>query len=498
MTTLAPPPMAAPDPNAPNLGPPGDNRRKEWVRRYFRPSPPLWEWMRAVRQMRLGGAFAVLALCLLLAAPWTWAAGDGIIAALFAAMGFVSWRTWHFARAYADEKSSGELLDRTLDADLRRAVHEALRRFGLSRSDLVQGPDGAGRGPHDPIVVVGPAPDARHRSDFADRIRRFTAYSGAVLCVTRTHIAVLTFRLALDTGGRSDVDAHEIRFEHISAIRTATRPAKDLTASEVPGFSFAKKASFTTLELEITATDGAVLAMTNEISQPRPAELRTPTDIASFLPVFSAVLRDHRAPTAPDVFDVVTATRAAAREVADAVTRAPRRRPSEPPPRTAPPTLPPDAPTTLPTTSSGGAGGAPGTVLGALRCAYGPRRIEVKVLIGRDAWLAAGPDRRAVPFRLTEGATRLEIVVDRAGVVIDPVLREIELTRGPTEWTYAAATDREPGPGKEVWVALYAGTGLLATLRADTSRSGDEDDPDPDGTGVPRPRTDPDPDLAPT
>ena len=68
--TLAPPPMPAPDPQAPTLGPPGDNRRKEWVRRYFRPSPTRWEKRRAVRQMQVGGVVVLVGLSLLVVGLW--------------------------------------------------------------------------------------------------------------------------------------------------------------------------------------------------------------------------------------------------------------------------------------------------------------------------------------------------------------------------------------------------------------------------------------------
>ena len=285
-TWLTPPPMPGPRPDADGLGPPKDLQRKEWVRRWFRPSPPLWAWSQSTRQMRWGVWTGLLAVCLLIAAPWGFAAVTGIIAVTLFLMGFVAWRTWHFAYAVSDEKPSPAHLDRTLDTDLRRIRTLALDRFRLSTADLAPGPAGR-RGP---VVLCGPAPDAKHRADDTPaRVRRFTKYAVAVVCATPARLSVLTGTLTLDTGGFADVDTHEIRWDHVSALRSAVRPAKDLAAHEVVGFA-SRKPRFVVHELEVTGTDGAFVVVGEETSQPRPAELTVPVPLAEVQPWLSALV----------------------------------------------------------------------------------------------------------------------------------------------------------------------------------------------------------------
>ncbi|MFC5950928.1 hypothetical protein ACFQH9_21900 [Pseudonocardia lutea] len=296
--TLAPPPMPAPDPQAPTLGPPGDGRRKEWVHRYFRPSPARWEKLRAVRQMQVGGVLVLVGLSLLAVGLWPWALGFVGIATVFLVVGFAGWRAYHFGMQFAEAKPTGRHLDRTLNADLRKAMAEVLDRFGLTREDLilhagpVHLPDArtVERGPGDPLVFAGPAPGAKHRPNTQDRIRRFTAYSVAVVCLAQHHLAVMTFELDLATGARKNVDTHEYHYDHVAAVNTSTRPAKELLAGDIYGFP-AMKAKLTAQELEITSTGGTHVLISTEIAQEHPADLTITTSIKDALPQLRRLLR---------------------------------------------------------------------------------------------------------------------------------------------------------------------------------------------------------------
>ncbi|WP_344428013.1 hypothetical protein [Pseudonocardia ailaonensis] len=294
---MAPTPMPAPDRDAPTLGAPGSNQRKEWVRRYFRPTPPRWDWVRGVRLMQAGTVLLVLALVLWPLGSWPWAAGVGILAAVLWVSGFTMWRSYHFGFEFAEAKPSGRLLDRTLDADLRRAARETLERFGLAPAELILHADEVRPGATPvrperwmPLVLVGPSADARHRTDFDDGIRRFTAYSVAVICVAQNYVAIRTFVLDLAAGSGKDVDTHEYHFDNIIALHTSTRPARELAAREVPGFGFGRKAPLVSCDLEISATNDAPVVVSTETSQKRPAELTIPVTVADVLPMLSALL----------------------------------------------------------------------------------------------------------------------------------------------------------------------------------------------------------------
>ncbi|SDH12213.1 hypothetical protein [Pseudonocardia oroxyli] len=293
---LAPPPEPGPAPGRADLGRPGEKERKQWVRRWFRPSPPAGVWLSAARQMRWGGFLALLALCLLVAAPWGFAALVGIVAVTLFTTGFVTWRTWHFAFAHAEEKPTHHHLDRTLDADLGRIAQQAMQRFRVTPDDLLPGPTGR----REPVVVCGPATSARHRpDDTTARVLRFTRYVVAVVCATPDRLQVLTGTLTLESGGLGELDTHDVPWRHVAALRCATRAAKELSAHEVPGFPSPKKSALVSRELEISATDGAHLVLSEETTQPRPVELRRPVpllDVEAWLSGLVATAPDRTGP----------------------------------------------------------------------------------------------------------------------------------------------------------------------------------------------------------
>ena len=294
---LVPAPMPAPDRDARTLGSPGDNQRREWVRRYFRPTPSRRDWIRAVRLMQAGALLALLALLVWVLGGWPLATGPGLLALILLVSGFVMWRTYHYGFEFAEAKPSGRLLDRTLDADLRRTARDTLAAFRLRPEDLVLPADAVrsdGRrvaaARRLPLVIAGPAADARHRTDFDDGIRRFTAYSVAVICVADNYVAIRTFVLDLAAGSGKDVDTHEYHFDNITALHTSTRPAKELAARAVAGFALGRKPGLVTCDLEIAATNDAPVVVSTEISQTRPVELTVPVTIADVLPPLSALV----------------------------------------------------------------------------------------------------------------------------------------------------------------------------------------------------------------
>ncbi|MFR9803033.1 hypothetical protein ACL02T_12115 [Pseudonocardia sp. RS010] len=294
---VAPGPWPAPAPGRRTLGPAGSGERKEWVRRYFRPSPPPEQGRRAIRYAQFGGLGLLLAGAQLAVGMAGWSAAFAGVGLVLLLSGFTLYRTHCFAVRHADAKPSGRHLDRTLDADLRKAMTQALERFGLTGEDLIlhAGPVHlpnarvVERGPGDPLVFAGPAPGARHRPNSEDRIRRFTAYSVAIVCSAKHHLAVLTFELDLATGAHKNVDTHEYHYDHIAAVNTSTRPARELLGGDIDGFP-PTRAKLTAQELEITSTGGTHVLISTEIAQDHPADLTVTTSIKDALPELRRLL----------------------------------------------------------------------------------------------------------------------------------------------------------------------------------------------------------------
>jgi hypothetical protein len=218
--------------------------------------------------------------------PWGWWVGVGSVAVIVLLTGAVQWREWHHSFAEAEGKPKAFHLDRTLDADLRKAAADTMTLFELTPADLaLTGPDG-----RSPLVFVAPGPKARHRADGdkgGDWIHRFTEYRVTVLCLTPVHLAVHTFVLDMASGGRKEVDTHQYHHDYVAALHTATRPDPVVFASAVPNFPVKRRKPFVVHELEITSTDDTMVPIPTETSQARPAELRTPVTIADSLPALS-------------------------------------------------------------------------------------------------------------------------------------------------------------------------------------------------------------------
>jgi hypothetical protein len=107
------------------------------VRRYFRPTPPPEQRRRAIRFAQFGGLGVLLALCLLAVGMPVWAAAFAGVGLVLIVSGFTLYRTHCFAVRHAEAKPTGRHLDRTLNADLRKAMTQALDRFGLTREDMI-------------------------------------------------------------------------------------------------------------------------------------------------------------------------------------------------------------------------------------------------------------------------------------------------------------------------------------------------------------------------
>jgi hypothetical protein len=307
--SFAPPPFPQPSPELTSLGEPKDAQRKEWVQRYFRPSPPPTQLTRGYRYVQAAAVTLVVAVCLLILGSPGWAGAGAAIMVVLLAVGATAVRTYHHTYRRANHKPAARLLDRTLNQDLTAACTETLEAFGLRRGDLLLHADpprpeerGAGRVVHAhgglPLVFAGPAEGARHRPDYEDRIRRFTVYSVAVVCLATDRLAVRTFDLDLATGGRKNVDTHEYHYDHVAAVNTRRRPAKDLLAGDIPGFPV-MKAALTAHQMEITSTGGTHILISTEFTQKHPPELTVTTSIDNALPALRRMLQRPGVPRVP-------------------------------------------------------------------------------------------------------------------------------------------------------------------------------------------------------
>jgi hypothetical protein len=312
---VAPPPYPGPARRL-HLGDPKSRERKEWVQRYFRPRPPESQLVRGHRFVQASAIPVVVGIVVLVMGSPVWTLSLFAVALVLFSIGLGAIRTYHYDYRLAEIKPTAQQLDRTLNRDLTAAAEDAMATFGLTPADLIlhadlprPGEAGAGRVVHvgrpdpgrdpQPLVFAGPAPNARHRPPPRDRVRRFTHYSVAIVCLGPEHLAVQTFDLDLATGGRSNVDTHEYHYDHVAAVNTTKRAAKELSARDIPGFG-PSKVAFTLHDMAITSSGGTLIPITTEVSQKQqpqhPEDLTLTTSIENAMPTLRRLLQRRARP----------------------------------------------------------------------------------------------------------------------------------------------------------------------------------------------------------